>query len=90
MNLQVLIEAIAVGIANVIFGTVAGILVGPFFKIDLPIECKDWNKFFVMEISLFLTGVLIHFCFEIFGVNKWYCKNGSACKIPEVLQVAES
>jgi len=80
MNSQVFIEAFMVGIMTVIFGTLAGVLVGPFFKIDLPAECKNWNKFFVMEISLFLTGFLIHLFCELVGINKWYCKNGAACK----------
>lgn len=77
---QLLIEAIVVGIMTIVFGNVAGMIVAPFLKVDLPGICSTWNKFYTMEISLFLTGVLIHLFCEYTGVNKWYCKNGFACK----------
>ena len=28
----------------------------------------------------FLTGFFIHLFCEVSTINKWYCKNGSACK----------
>ncbi len=30
--------------------------------------------------SLFLLGAIAHLLFELIGANKWYCKNGTACK----------
>lgn len=79
--MQLLIyEAIFVGITTVIFGNIAAFLVGPYFKVDLPEECKNWNKFYAMEITLFLTGLLSHLTFEYLGINKWYCKNGFVSK----------
>lgn len=33
-----------------------------------------------IEKDLFVCGFLGHILFEIIGVNKWYCKNGIACK----------
>jgi len=33
-----------------------------------------------MEISLFLTGFLVHIFCEYSGINKWYCKNGMVSK----------
>ena len=30
--------------------------------------------------SNFLLGVIVHLLFEYIGANKWYCKNGNACK----------
>lgn len=77
--LQLFIEALVVGIAVVIFGTVASWFAGLFFKTKLPPVCEDWNKNYVMEIALFLTGVLTHLFFELVGANKWYCKNSYAC-----------
>lgn len=78
---QVFIEAVVVGLMTVLFGNIAGLIVGPFFKVNLPKDCEDWNKFYVMEISLFLTGFLIHLFCEFVGINKWYCNNGAACKL---------
>jgi len=31
-------------------------------------------------VALFILGALTHIGFEIAGANKWYCKNGYACK----------
>lgn len=76
---KLLIEAIVVGISTVIMGTVVSYLIGSLFKTDLPPVCKNWNKFYAMEISLFLTGALLHSFLELVGLNKWYCKNGNAC-----------
>tara|TARA_A100001015_G_C14830964_1_gene648559 strand:- start:283 stop:528 length:246 start_codon:yes stop_codon:yes gene_type:complete len=80
MNIRVLIEAGVVGIVVVVIGTLVGFVIGYFTKTELPPVCKDWNKNHVMEASLFLTGVITHILFEMFGGNKWYCKNGNACK----------
>lgn len=73
-------EAIIVGIVTVFVGTLVSWGLGKSFSVDLPPVCKDWNKNYVMEISLFLTGFLAHLGFEFAGFNKWYCKNGVACR----------
>jgi hypothetical protein len=78
--MKLLIEAIVVGISIIIFGSLMSFVAGLFFKTELPPVCKDWNKNYVMEIALFLTGFVAHLFFEVSGVNKWYCKNGNACK----------
>jgi len=76
---RLFVEAVCVGIITVIFGNIAGFIVAPFLKVDLPKICSTWNKFYTMEVSLFLTGFLIHLFCEFSGINKWYCKNGFAC-----------
>jgi hypothetical protein len=78
--MKLIIESIAVGIITVIIGTLSGLLIGRLFSSDLPKVCKTWNKNHVMELSLFFTGVLVHIMCELLGINKWYCKNGQACK----------
>lgn len=72
---HVLKEAIIVGFLTVFVGT----LIGKIFKSNVPSQCKNWNKHYVMEKSLFLTGFFIHIICEYFGINKFYCKYGSAC-----------
>lgn len=73
-----LIEALAVGVMVVIVGT----LVSKIFekKKKLPSSCADWNKDHVMEKSLLFIGFTVHVICEIFGINRWYCANGFACK----------
>tara|TARA_B100001142_G_C14134007_1_gene578007 strand:+ start:590 stop:832 length:243 start_codon:yes stop_codon:yes gene_type:complete len=72
-------EAALLGILTVIFGNISGFIVAPLLKVDLPEICSTWNKFYTMEVTLFLTGFLIHLFCEFSGINKWYCKNGIAC-----------
>lgn len=74
-------EATIVGIALIIIGNIVGyLLTGSSLSVKLPKKCATWNKFYVMEVSLFLTGFITYFVFEFTGINKWYCKNGIACK----------
>ncbi len=72
--LKILVECICVGLLVVIFGLLVSFIISPLLKVDLPSECKKWNKNHVMEITLFLTGVSIHLFCEFTGINSWYCK----------------
>ena len=76
--MKLLIEAVIVGIATVIVGTIVGFVIGRMFSTNLPKICKEWNKNHIMEICLFFTGFFIHLICEFTGVNKWYCKHGVA------------
>ena len=76
---KLLIEAVVVGIGTIIVGSIVGYIVGKCNSIDLPSVCKKWNKNHVMEISLFLTGFVLHLICEYSGINKYYCKNSYAC-----------
>ena len=77
---RLLVEAVAVGLGIVVVGTLVSWVVGRMMGTDLPPVCKDWNKNYIMEICLFLSGVIVHLLCEFSGLNKWYCKNGFACR----------
>ena len=77
---RLLIEAIAVGIIVLIVGSIVSAIFRLFTSKSLPSVCKDWNKYYVMEICLFITGFLTHIFCEMVSLNKWYCKNGLACR----------
>lgn len=77
--MQLVYEAVAIGVLVVVVGVVVSNLVGMFHN-GTKTACKDWNKNHVMEITLFFIGVAVHLVCEFTGVNKWYCKNGNACK----------
>ena len=70
--IRVVKEGIFVGILTVLVGYVASYLVKPYFKIDLPEICKNWNLKYVMEWSLFITGFLLHVFLEVTEINKKY------------------
>ena len=78
--MKLLVEAVIVGIMVLVVGSGVGYIVGMMNSMDLPSVCKKWNKNHVMEISLFLTGVVLHLLCEFSGINKYYIKNGYAVK----------
>lgn len=81
---QLIYEAVSVGIMTVLFGNVIACvldfaILSPKLKTKLPILTSR-DSFFHMGILLFLTGVSIHLFCELIGLNRWYCKEGFACK----------
>lgn len=78
--MYIILEAVTVGILTVIIGNIVGFLISNLSYTDLSKTCKNWNKYYIMELSLFLTGFLIHIICEYSGINKWYCRNGVACQ----------
>ena len=75
---QLVVEATIVGLATVLVGVCVQELLK---KTTLKVQCQtpcDWNKNYIREIGLFLTGFMLHIIFEIMGANSWYVKNGSA------------
>lgn len=60
--IQVLIEAIVVGITTIIFGMI----------IKKIFEHLQYENHMLM---LFLTGFVLHITFEIFNLNSWYCRD---------------
>ena len=78
--MQIIAESAIVGVMTVIVGSLVGYILSKIVRNDLPKVCKKWNNFYIMEISLFFTGVIIHLVCEFSGINKWYCLNGNACK----------
>lgn len=36
---------------------------------------------------VFIAGFLVHIICEIFGINKWYCTHGAACRRRSVKNV---
>jgi len=73
---KLITEAIVVGISSAIVGFLISTLImlsNKDFKLS---EYKFWPQ---VVLSFFMTGVILHFMYEYFGGNAWYCKNGSAC-----------
>ena len=57
---KILTNAICVGIATLVVGLFVGFVISqitPHKKYECS-ECRDWNKYHVMEISLFFTSFL--------------------------------
>jgi len=71
--MQVVLEAIIVGIMNIAFGFIVSYL-------SMGEKAKTFTHWNSLLLSFFITGVLIHLFCEVSGINKRYCKDGNACK----------
>lgn len=71
--LQVILEGIVVGVCLVLVGYVVSYSTKPYFKVSLPEICDSWNNKYVYEITLFMSGFLLHIIFELVGLNRYYC-----------------
>jgi hypothetical protein len=69
---RVFIEACIVGLLVMLIGSIVSKLLKPYFKVTLPEICKKWNKKHIMEVSLFMTGFVLHIILEVTGINKEY------------------
>jgi hypothetical protein len=80
---QVVKEGAVVGIVLIVIAYFVSYLVNMsgLFKVDLPKDCKKWNEKYVMEITLFLSGLLFHVLFEYTGLNKYYVDNYPKSKV---------
>lgn len=65
-------EAVVVGLLVLVAAYLVKYIVKPYFKVDLPEICERWNEKYVFEVSMFLTGFVLHIILEITGVNKSY------------------
>ena len=71
--MNIFIRSLYTGIATVFVGLFVS------FGIELTIysksehKSKEWNKYHVMEIALFVTGFLVNILTELFGYK--LCKN---------------
>ena len=60
-----ILTSVLFGIASIIIGNIVGFVVGYFLSIDLPKVCKTWNKNYIMEISLFFTGMITFLVYKL-------------------------
>lgn len=76
---RVLVESVIVGLVILVVGKILSKLVWKYRGVNLPDMCQKWDDNYTQEISLFLTGFLLHLGSELVGLNKWYCQHGHAC-----------
>lgn len=70
------LEAIIIGFATMILGTIISVLI-MYIQPEFTISKIDfWPSLF---LSNFLIGFILHLLSELVGLNKWYCKYGNAC-----------
>ncbi len=76
ITLNIIFEGIVVGLLLIVVVYIVSFPVRMLkLSPELPEVCKTWNKNYVMEITLFLSGLIFHLLCEVSGVNIWYAKN---------------
>jgi hypothetical protein len=63
-------QAVMFGVVTVLLGLILSVVFG-FLKPELPEECNTWDKYYVMEIVLFLTGFVIRYLLTNQTVGKY-------------------
>lgn len=58
MNTKVFYQAVLLGVVSVLLGLVLSVVFGSL-KPTLAAECEMWDKYYVMEVTLFFIGVAI-------------------------------
>lgn len=59
-NSKTFYQAVMFGVVTVLLGLILSAIFG-FLKPELPKECEMWDKYYVMEIILFLTGFILRY-----------------------------
>ncbi len=63
-------QAVLFGVVTVLLGTILSMIFG-FLKPELPEECEIWNKYYVFEVVMFLTGFGLRYLLVIDNVKKY-------------------
>lgn len=58
MNTKVFYQSVLLGVVTILLGLVLSVVFGSL-KPELAKECENWDKYYVMEIVLFFTGVAV-------------------------------
>ena len=59
-NPKTFYQAVMFGVVAILLGLILSMIFG-FLKPELPKECEIWDKYYVMEIILFLTGFILRY-----------------------------
>jgi hypothetical protein len=72
--LKLLIESIIVGIITLIIGNI-------IFNLSINKVNKEKSKPIGINLSFFITGVILHIGLESLGFNKWYCNKETVTRL---------
>ena len=69
-NPKTFYQAVMFGVVAVLLGLILSMIFG-FLKPELPEECAVWDKYYVMEVVLFLTGFILRYLMTNETIGKY-------------------
>jgi hypothetical protein len=69
-NPKTFYQAVMFGVVAVLISLILSMGFG-FLKPELPKECEIWDKYYVMEIVLFLTGFILRYLLVNQSIGKY-------------------
>lgn len=69
-NPKTFYQAVMFGIVSVLLGLIFSMIFG-FLKPELPEECNEWDKYYVMEVVMFLTGFTLRYLMTYETIGKY-------------------
>jgi len=69
-NPKTFYQAVMFGVVAVLLGLILSMVFG-FLKPELPEECAIWDKYYVMEVVLFLTGFILRYLMTNETIGKY-------------------
>ena len=75
---KLILESIIIGAITSILGNIIITILIKYNSLEsndtLDNTLKKYKKTYIIQIALFLTGILIHLLLEYIGLDKWYCE----------------
>ena len=75
---KLIYETIIIGIITAILGHIIIRILSKYNKYDDNEKINNflikYNKGYILELSMFLTGIFVHLLVEYIGLNNWYCQ----------------
>ena len=85
---KILLESIIVGAITSILGNLIVTILVKYNSLEnndiIDSNLTKYKNTYIIQIALFLTGILIHLLLEYIGLEKWYCQKvclKDKCKI---------
>ncbi len=69
-NPKTFYQAVMFGVVAVLLGLILSMVFG-FLKPELPEECAIWDKYYVMEVVMFLTGFILRYLMTNETIGKY-------------------
>ena len=69
-NPKTFYQAVMFGVVAVLISLILSMGFG-FLKPELPKECEEWDKYYIMEVTFFFSGVILRYALEYTEIKNY-------------------